>query len=201
MNLTAVESLYIRSIVQYLFFCDWFISFGCIWNVKKILENLMRSFLYLILWGSGSQKDVLEDTACLFIWKKIKISPSLALVTCSVQEITQPNYPLRRHEVFSTVSKRRDLQNFFALLVICSACFSAQVCTLMQNCGVTAPAGGQHHPPHHLPLASPTHIVCSWACFLWTASGGGPGSQAQEFLLEHLRCLISDMNSNTRIIL
>ena len=146
----------------------------------KILENLMRSFL--ILWGFRFPKRYPGGHCLPFYVRKKKKSLPVWPVTCSVQEIPKPNYPLRRHEVFSTKFLRGEIYKTSVLLVICSARVSTQVCTLMQNCGVTAPAGGQHHPPHHLPLASPMHIVCSWACFLWTASGGGPGSQAQEFL-------------------
>lgn len=92
-------------------------------------------------------------------------------MTCSVQEIPKPNYPLRRHEVFSTLSfLRGEIYKTFALLVICSARFPHRCAHWCRTVVWLLTAGSQHHPPHHLCFA-PTHIVCSWACFLWTASG------------------------------
>ena len=92
-----------------------------------------------------------------FYVRKKKKSLPVWPVTCSVQEIPKPNYPLRRHEVFSTKFLRGEIYKTSVLLVICSARVSTQVCTLMQNCGVTAPAGLQRGGQPHRALPGGQH--------------------------------------------
>ena len=74
---TVSPKPHIRSTVQYLFFCDWFISFGCIWNVKDTGES-NEQLSHLILWGLGFPKRYPGGHCLPFCVRKKKISPNLA---------------------------------------------------------------------------------------------------------------------------
>ena len=168
-----------------MFFCDWFISFGCIWNVKDSGES-NEQLSHLILWGLRFPKRYPGGHCLPFYVRKKKSLPIWPMI-CSVQEIPKPNYPLRRHEVFSTKFLRGEIYKTFVLLVICSASFSAQVCTLGCDCSCwwstpAAPPSTSYFAHSHCVFLS-VLLVDSLRGQPWVSGPGVP-------LLEHLRCLV-----------